>query len=84
MTNIILYTTSGCHLCDLADSILQRLAQQYPVTIITTEIADNDQLLADYGIRIPVVQFADMTELAWPFNNVDIETRLKQQPCLSD
>ncbi len=82
MTNIILYTTAGCHLCELADRLLQLLAQQYRVNIMASEISDDDQLLARYGIHIPVIQFADKTELTWPFDKADIETKLKQQLCL--
>lgn len=79
MNTLILYTTAGCHLCELADDILQRLAQQHPLTIIATEIGDDDELVERYGIRIPVVQFSDKTELGWPFDQLDIDKKLKQQ-----
>lgn len=79
MTTLILYTTSGCHLCELADAILQTLASQYQLTIIPTEIGDDDALVARYGIRIPVVQFADNSDIGWPFNQQDIENRLKEE-----
>ena len=78
MTTLILYTTAGCHLCDLADDILQNLARKYQLTIIPTEIGDNDQLVERYGIRIPVVQFADNTDIGWPFDQHDIERKLTQ------
>jgi len=76
MTKLILYTTAGCHLCDLADAILQTLSKQYDLTIIHTEIGDDDALVERYGIRIPVVQFPDNTELGWPFEQHDIEKKL--------
>jgi len=79
MTKLILYTTAGCHLCELADAILQTLASQYQLTIIPTEIGDDDQLVQRYGIRIPVVQFPDNTDIGWPFDLHDIEKKLKQQ-----
>jgi glutaredoxin len=79
MTTLTLYTTAGCHLCDLADVILQALASQYQLTIVATEIGDDDQLVERYGIRIPVVRFADNSEIGWPFDQHDIENKLMQQ-----
>jgi glutaredoxin len=79
MTKLFLYTTAGCHLCELADAILQSLASQYQLIIIPTEIGDDDQLVERYGIRIPVVQFPDNTDIGWPFDVQDIEIKLTQQ-----
>lgn len=79
MTTLILYTTAGCHLCDLADAILQSLTHQYQLTIIPTEIGDDDDLVARYGIRIPVVQFPDGSDIGWPFDQLDIEKMLNSQ-----
>lgn len=79
MTTVILYTTAGCHLCELAEAILQTLTRQYQFTIIPTEIGDSEQLVERYGIRIPVVQFADNTDIGWPFDQQDIERKLKRQ-----
>lgn len=79
MTTLILYTTAGCHLCELADAILQTLASQSQLIIIPTEIGDDDQLVERYGIRIPVVQFPDNTDIGWPFDVHDIEIKLTQQ-----
>ena len=75
---VILYTTAGCHLCDLADAILQSLANAHQLNIIHTEIGDNDELVERYGIRIPVLKFSDGSELGWPFEQQDIESKLSQ------
>tara|TARA_R110002049_G_scaffold152381_5_gene316354 strand:+ start:46 stop:288 length:243 start_codon:yes stop_codon:yes gene_type:complete len=79
MTTLILYTTAGCHLCELADTILQTLSSRYELSIIPTEIGDDDQLVERYGIRIPVVKFPDNSDIGWPFDQYDIETKLTQQ-----
>ena len=75
---ITLYTTAGCHLCDLAESILSAVKTEYPVKIIATEIGDNDDLIVQYGIRIPVLKFSDGSEIGWPFEQDDIESKLSQ------
>jgi glutaredoxin len=67
---ITLYTTLGCHLCELALHLLQQAqqAQGRDLQIVEVEIADDDALMERYGIRIPVVCVAD-TELGWPFDD---------------
>jgi len=67
MTKIILYTTAGCHLCELAESLLLEAKQQCPLTISSTEIGDEDALVARYGTSIPVIEFEDGSQLNWPF-----------------
>jgi len=77
MIELTLYTTAGCHLCELAEAILQTIDKQYNTTIIHTEIGDDDNLVKRYGLRIPVVKLPDDTEIGWPFELEDIESQLK-------
>ena len=65
---VTLFTTAGCHLCDLALQQLQTLQQQMPIIIQSVEIGDDDKLTAEYGIRIPVVKCSNNAELGWPFD----------------
>jgi Glutaredoxin-like domain (DUF836) len=66
-----LYSTSHCHLCELANDILLRMQDLAEVNII--EIAYDDLLVVTYGSRIPVLQRPDTkTELNWPFSSADI------------
>lgn len=65
---VTLFTTVGCHLCDLALQQLQTLQHQMPIIIQSVEIGDDDRLVAEYGTRIPVVQCANLAELGWPFD----------------
>lgn len=66
---IQLYTTSACHLCELAEGMLQELN----LVVQTIEIADDDALMARYGISIPVLKRLDtQAELPWPFTIPDI------------
>jgi len=67
---VLLYTTSGCHLCEQALVLLQELQPSMGFLIEAVEIADSDDLIEAYGIRIPVIQYANSTdELGWPFNS---------------
>lgn len=71
---IYLYSTAGCHLCDLAKAIVWPLLVQHQFRLVEIEIADDDELIARYGVRIPVLG-SPLTEreLNWPFTIKDIE-----------
>lgn len=70
-----LYSTLHCHLCDLAYSIAIKIPD---ISIIVIDVADDETLLAQYGVRIPVLQRQDTkTELNWPFSKADIEELLE-------
>lgn len=76
MITVMLYTTAGCHLCELAIEQLQKI--KHEVKIQPTEIGDDDSLATRYGATIPVLKFTDNSELNWPFTHQDIERHIKQ------
>lgn len=63
--------TRGCHLCEQAEGLLVKAAGARPLRWRYTDIADDEQLLAVYGQRIPVLRRAGL-ELDWPFGLLDI------------
>jgi len=73
MTQILLYTTAGCHLCELAQAMLSQLAQLNELAWRPVEISDDETLVNQYGIRIPVVcvEGADQ-DLGWPFDEAQL------------
>lgn len=65
--NVLLYSTQGCHLCELAMELIANLGTEYQPEII--DIAQDDILFERYGVRIPVIQRKDnQQELGWPFD----------------
>lgn len=73
MMELVLFTTEGCHLCEDAHELLLSVADRQPLHLHLQEIGDDDELVARYGIRIPVVRFPDNTELGWPFSEDELE-----------
>ncbi len=68
---LILYGTSGCHLCEDAEILLSKVirARAAKVPIETVDIAGQSELEERYGVRIPVVRdAASSAELDWPFD----------------
>jgi len=76
MIAVSLYTTAGCHLCELADAILTSVSVKHQLAIDYVEIGDDDLLVERYGTTIPVVQFEDGSELNWPFTESELNTKL--------
>jgi hypothetical protein len=72
-----LYSTSGCHLCEQAETMLQALFQtpgllpplvtaddessSEGVAVDIVDISEDDSLVARYGVRIPVLAYQDQT-----------------------
>jgi hypothetical protein len=71
---LVLYSTSHCHLCDQAEALLIKLALKYKLNWKIIEITDNPILYEQYEIKIPVLKRLDTnTEIYWPFNEDDIK-----------
>lgn len=69
--HLILYSTSHCHLCELAHSLVLNNINSIEFKII--DIADDEELLLRYSLRIPVLQLTDTgVELDWPFNKSEL------------
>ena len=52
---ITLYSTEGCHLCEMAFALCQQLGVDHLIRII--DIATNDELFLRYGVTIPVLNY---------------------------
>ena len=77
---VYLYSTLGCHLCDQAKAILWPLLQQYQCKLVDVDIAEDDQLIERYGIRIPVLGAPKSAhELDWPFTAAQVNAFLMRE-----
>ena len=53
---VVLYSRTGCHLCDAARAVLLAERSRSPFDLVEVDIAGDDDLEREYGIRIPVVE----------------------------
>jgi hypothetical protein len=61
--------TSGCHLCDQAEALLVQCLDLSQVEVELIDIADTDELVALYGVKIPVLRCPQSQKvLCWPFD----------------
>ena len=75
---VFLYSRPGCHLCDDAAELLERLAQRIPMTITEVNILGDIDLYERYKHSIPVVALAGGLTLAAPIRADELERLLVQ------
>ena len=71
-----LFSTSACHLCELAVSLLNQAGVDFEVV----DISDSDELFLRYGVRIPVLCTATGRELDWPFDGQQLLAFVADEP----
>lgn len=77
MTTLYLYTTLGCHLCEQCKSIIWPVINNMSIRLQDIEIADDNVLIEQYGVRIPVVRLeGEKEDLGWPFTAQDLSRYL--------
>lgn len=70
---LIFYTTSQCHLCEVAEALLVNTPMPEPVPVDAVDIAQSAMLVERYGTRIPVLHRSDTgAELDWPFTRDEL------------
>jgi hypothetical protein len=78
MEPLILYSTVGCHLCELALELAAPILENSNYQLQERDIADSDELMDSYGIRIPVLRRPENgSELNWPFDIDQLQSFLK-------
>ena len=66
---LYLYSTPACHLCETARALIDPCLENLGINLEEVDISSSDELVDAYGIRIPVLRFADgKAELGWPFS----------------
>jgi glutaredoxin len=71
---VTLYSKPGCHLCDDARAVIDRVCAELGTSYDEVDITTSEELLAAYGEQIPVT-FVDGSQ--HDFWRVD-ETRLRR------
>ena len=81
MPELLFYTTEGCHLCEYAAAMLDDLAHSTKFQLKPVDIAESEQLVAQYGLTIPVLHNPrNDRELNWPFTTEQIIELLQEKP----
>jgi glutaredoxin len=73
---VTLYGRPGCHLCDDALAVLERVRADQPFVLETVDIEDDDALLRAYLERIPVVTVDGEAVYDYYVDEQDLRARL--------
>lgn len=85
--SLVLYHTSGCHLCELAEDVLAEVQERLPaLSWRQVDIASDDALIDRYGWRIPVIHLdrRPLPDLGWPFSAADVRAFLSDAETYQD
>jgi glutathione S-transferase len=53
---VTLYGKPGCHLCDDARAVVERVRTEHPFELREIDVSLDPQLFREYGERIPVLE----------------------------
>ena len=73
---VTIYGRRGCHLCDDARAVLERLRTEVPFTLEEVDIERDDALLRAYLERIPVVSLDGEEVYDFFVDAADLRARL--------
>ena len=76
MTEVVLYTRPGCHLCDDARGVLLEVQADHPFDLVERDIESDDDLLRRYLERIPVVEIAGEEAFEFFVDEAELRARL--------
>lgn len=71
MANWVLYHTDGCHLCEQAAELVQPLLANDSLQLI--DIMNDETLIVEYQVLIPVLKSPKGRRLFWPFSQKDVD-----------
>jgi glutaredoxin len=73
---VTVYLRPGCHLCEEALAVLDRLRAQVPFTLRTVDIESDDDLHRRYLERIPVIALDGAELYDYLVDERDLRARL--------
>jgi glutaredoxin len=73
-----IYSRPGCHLCDDAKEIIQRVQRRYPFSLRLINIEEDPALEAAYGTEIPVIFINGNKAFKYHVDEGDFEKRVKR------
>ncbi len=77
MADVTIHVRAGCHLCDEALAVLERLRGEHAFSLHVVDIASDDRLHARYLERIPVIALGGEELYDFAVDEADLTRRLR-------
>jgi glutaredoxin len=75
---IEMYSRPGCHLCDEAKDVIERVAGRVPISLRVINVEDDPQLEAAFGTEIPVVFVNGHKAFMYRVDEAKLEKKVKK------
>jgi glutaredoxin len=78
LITVDIYSRPGCHLCDDAKEIIERVRRRVPFDLRVTNVETSAELEKQYGELIPVVLINGQKAFEYHVDEADFEKRVKR------
>ena len=78
MIALTLYSRPGCHLCDEAKEVVERVRARFPFSLRVINIETDSELETRYGEQIPVVFINGNKAFKYHVDEAELEKKLKK------
>ena len=75
--HVEIYSRPGCHLCDEAKEIIERVQRRFPFMFQVINIETDSELENTYGEEIPVVFINGTREFTYHVDRAEFEEKVK-------
>jgi glutaredoxin len=80
MRRLTLYSKPGCHLCDDMKQVIDAVAARVPLALDVVDISTDRELMARYGLEIPVLLVDGRKAAKYRVTAVELERLCKGRP----
>jgi glutaredoxin len=80
MRQVTLYTRVGCHLCDVAKELLDRVQKDTPFGLEVIDVDSSPALKAQYDWEVPVVLVDGKKAAKLRVDEAALRRRLREEP----
>lgn len=78
LIQIDIYSRPGCHLCDEAKEVVERVRARFPFSLRVIDIETDPELQKSYGEQIPVVFINGNKAFKFRVDEAELEKRVKK------
>jgi glutaredoxin len=80
LRTVTLYSQPGCHLCDDARAVLERVRARIPFELHERDINEDDALVLSHLERIPVIELDGEELFEYFVDEAALAARLQPEP----
>lgn len=77
-TRVEMYSRPGCHLCDVAKEVIERVRLRFPFSLRVINIETDPDLEKTYGEQIPVVFINGNKAFKYHVDETELERKVRK------